>query len=92
MASPSRRSLLPIALLALLLVPAHAARAQEADAPRDTFGGVSDVTVIEVPVQVVHDGRPVRGLTADAFSVLDEGEPRAITSFEVVDLATLGAE
>lgn len=91
MATPSRRSLLPLALLALLLVPAHTARAQRADSPRDTFGGVSDVTVIEVPVQVAHDGRPVRGLTAEAFSIFDEGEPRAITSFEVVDLAAAAA-
>jgi hypothetical protein len=48
--SRSRRALLSLALFALLLVPAHAALGQEGEAPRDTFGGVSDVTVIEVPV------------------------------------------
>jgi VWFA-related protein len=89
--SRSRRVLLSLAFLALLLVPAPAARGQEGEAPRETFGGVSDVTVIEVPVQVAHDGRPVRGLTADDFRVLDEGEPRAITSFEVVDLGAPAA-
>lgn len=87
MSNPTPHPLLSLALLALLLVPAAAARAQEADAPRKTFDGVSDVTVIEVPVQVSHDGRPVRGLTAADFRVLDEGEPRTIASFEVVDLS-----
>lgn len=57
-----------------------------------TFGEVSEVTVVEVPVQVVHDGQPVQGLTADRFRILDEGTPRALASFEVIDRAAAPAE
>ena len=31
------------------------------------FEDVTDVVVVEVPVQVIRDGEPVRGLTADNF-------------------------
>lgn len=81
------RSLLSLLSLSFLLLLAPAVGAQDADAPRESFGGVSDVTVVEVPVQVTDDGRPVRGLTAEAFRIFDEGRPRTISSFEVADLA-----
>lgn len=59
--------------------------------PSDTVGaqtfteGIS-VMVVEIPVQVLRGGRPVRGLTAADFEVLDRGQPQEIVGFEVVDL------
>ena len=45
-----------------------------------------DVTLIEVPVVVsLASGEPVRGLTKENFTILDEGKPRPIATFEVVD-------
>lgn len=65
------------------LAPAHAQEHGE----EQTFSGTTDVTVIEIPVQVVHRGDPVRDLTAEDFRIFDEGERREITSFERIDLA-----
>ncbi len=42
---------------------------------------------VEVPVQVVRDGEPVRGLTAADFEVFEGPQEAAVTGFEVVDLA-----
>jgi len=54
-------------------------------------GGVvrekASVTIIEVPVNVIgRDGKPVVGLTADAFELYDEGKKQPISGLEVVDL------
>ena len=89
-----------LALLALLgNLAAPALHAQTADAaqalapaeapPRaqDRFDEEISITEIEVPVQVLRRGDPVRGLTADDFLVFDEGEPREIVAFRVVDLS-----
>src|SRR5881394_3990391 len=47
------------------------------------------VSVVEVPVTVVgRDGNPIRGLTAANFEVVDEGKPRAITSFDAIDFSS----
>ncbi|HVR44937.1 MAG TPA: VWA domain-containing protein [Thermoanaerobaculia bacterium] len=51
-----------------------------------------DVTLVEIPVTVVdRNGKPVRGLTAENFQVLDEGKRQPITHFEVVDVARVSA-
>jgi VWFA-related protein len=72
-----------ILLLALPFAAAAALTAQ-------TFEGTSQVTSIEVPVNVVtRDGQPVRGLTAGDFEVYDGGDRQKVTSFEVVDLKVL---
>lgn len=48
-----------------------------------------NVNLVEVPVTVVdRNGNPVRGLTADKFELIDQGQKRAITSFEVIDFAS----
>ena len=52
-----------------------------------TFTGATEVTVVEVPVQVVKDGEPVRGLTVNDFEVFDGRKKVPITGFEVLDLA-----
>jgi len=56
------------------------------------FGQVREtvnVNLVEVPVTVVdRNGNPVRGLTADKFELIDQGQKRPITSFEVIDFAS----
>ena len=75
-----------LAALALALPGIAPAAAQQ------RFGETTEVIAIEVPVQVVRDGEPVRGLTADDFEVFDGRKKQAVTSFEVIDLATAPAE
>ena len=78
-----------IAAISLLASSAPPAAAQ---GPSDTFAGETTVTVVEVPVQVVEDGKPVTGLGPQDFRIYDEGELREIQSVEEVDLrvATAG--
>ena len=58
-------------------LPAQSARHSE----------VTDVVVVEVPVQVINDGEPVRGLTADQFEVLDGRKQQDLIGFDVYDLS-----
>jgi VWFA-related protein len=51
-----------------------------------TFSGATDVVVVEVPVQVLKDGEPVRGLTADDFEVWSGKAKLPVTGFEMLDL------
>ena len=74
-------------LLALLVTLAPAAL----PAQEGRFGETTSVVVVEVPVQVTKDGRPVRGLSAGDFTVFDGKTKQRITGFEVIDLAALGA-
>jgi VWFA-related protein len=50
------------------------------------FAETTEVVAVEVPVQVVRDGEPVRGLTAADFEVYEGRKKLPITGFEVVDL------
>lgn len=51
-----------------------------------------NVNVIEVPVTVIDGGgNPVRGLTAANFEIVDNGQKRAITSFDTIDFASMEA-
>jgi VWFA-related protein len=52
-----------------------------------TFSGTAEVVEVEVPVQVVRDGQPVRGLTANDFELTEGRKKLAISGFQVVDLA-----
>jgi len=61
-------------------------------ATAQTFVESTQVVVVEVPVQVIRDGEPVRGLTAADFEVFDGRDKQALTGFEVVDLAELGGD
>jgi VWFA-related protein len=54
------------------------------------FAESTDVVAVEVPVQVVRDGEPVRGLTAADFEVFDGRKKVEITGFEVLDLYAPG--
>jgi VWFA-related protein len=77
-----RPSLLTAAWLgSTLWLPATAGAAE---VPR--FGDVTRVVTVEVPVQVLVGGEPVRGLSAADFVILDDGRERPLAGFEVVDL------
>ena len=69
----------------LVLAP-WAATAQQ------TFSETTEVVVVEVPVQVIKDGEPVRGLTAADFELYDGRKKVEITGFEVLDLAAVPAD
>ncbi len=72
---------LRVVALAATLVTAVAA-----PAPAQRYADQLAVTAIEVPVQVVRGGEPIRGLTRDDFIVLDRGVERELVDFEVLDV------
>jgi VWFA-related protein len=51
----------------------------------ETFEGAAAVVLVEVPVRVLLEGKPLTGLTAADFEVYDRGELQEITHFEVLD-------
>jgi VWFA-related protein len=57
----------------------------------ETFSGTTDVVVVEIPVQVLKDGEPVRGLTAGDFEVFEGRKKLPVTGFEVLDLNAVQA-
>jgi VWFA-related protein len=57
----------------------------------ETFSGTTDVVVVEIPVQVLKDGEPVRGLTAGDFEVFEGRKRLPVTGFEVLDLNAVQA-
>src|SRR5690348_11430171 len=54
--------------------------------PPTTYTDITEVTAVEIPVQVLVDGKPVRGLKAEDFVVYQEKSKQDITGFDVVDL------
>jgi hypothetical protein len=76
-----------IAVLAVLLLPQarEATQAQsppgQSNQPPPTFSSRADAVWLTVFV-TDQAGRPVRGLTADDFEVLEKGQPRDITTFQ----------
>lgn len=61
-------------------------------APQSQFEGVTEVVLVEVPVQVVRDGGPVRGLTRDDFEIYDGRKRQEIVGFDVIDLGQVEPE
>jgi VWFA-related protein len=51
-------------------------------------GGSTNVVAVEIPVEVIRDGQPVRGLSAADFEVVEGRKKLKVTGFDVVDLAT----
>ncbi|HXT22674.1 MAG TPA: hypothetical protein VN923_18150, partial [Thermoanaerobaculia bacterium] len=74
---------------ALVLVAVASAPAAPAAAP--SFAESASAVVVEVPVQVVRDGEPVRGLTAADFELSDGRKKVTLSGFDVVDLSTPAA-
>ena len=55
--------------------------------PSSSIRETANVTVVEIPVNVIgKDGKPVAGLTASDFELLDDGQKQAISRFDVIDL------
>ncbi len=70
------------------LAAATAAWAEAAAPPaQPSFAATTQVLSIEVPVQVVRDGEPVRGLQAGDFQIWEGRRRLPVTGFEVLDLA-----
>jgi VWFA-related protein len=61
------------------------AAAQQSPAPADTFRGRTDVVTLDVTV-LDGDRKPMRGLTANDFVILDGDEPRPVEAFSAVEL------
>lgn len=80
------KSLVACALAAACLValPTLAQRG------KTQFGETVEVLTVELPVQVLRDGEPVKGLTAENFEVYDGRKRQRLTGFEVVDLSESG--
>ena len=55
------------------------------------FSDTTDVTAVQIPVQVVADGKAVRGLAAADFVVYEGRRQRPVVGFDSVDLQTLPA-
>ena len=81
-----RLGLAAVCLGLAALWPAVAQQGQQA------FTESTEVLVVEIPVQVIKDGEPVRGLTANDFEVFDGRKKQEIVGFEVLDLAAPAAQ
>ncbi|HEV7515931.1 MAG TPA: VWA domain-containing protein, partial [Thermoanaerobaculia bacterium] len=71
-----------LVLPALLVPPPPRAAAERFS------GETTNVVAVEVPVEVLKDGQPVRGLTANDFEVSEGRKKLKITGFDVVDLSS----
>jgi VWFA-related protein len=90
------KTALPLtAILALVLMapPALGSSSLTAGAPEaPAYSETTEVTAIEIPVQVTKDGEPRRGLTAKDFEVFEGKTRLPITGFDVVDLKAPAAQ
>jgi len=77
--------LVALGVLAVLAAPTVVSAAKQ-----KSFDETIDVLTVEVPVQVLSDGEPVRGLTKDDFELYDGRKKEAITGFDAVDLTEYG--
>jgi len=85
-AATSPLCLLLLSTLSLIAssIPALAQQGRHAE--------TTDVVVVEVPVQVIVDGKPVRGLTAEHFEVFDGRKRQDLVGFDAYDLSTSGVD
>jgi VWFA-related protein len=70
-----------------IVIPVLAGLPFAAPASGQTFAGSTEVVEIEVPVQVVRDGQPVRGLKAEDFELYEGRRELTVSGFRVADLA-----
>lgn len=77
--------------LAAVLLSTSPILAQRGEKSRRQFAETVEVVTIEVPVQVISDGEPLRGLTAENFEVYDGRKRQTLTGFDVVDLQEEGS-
>ncbi|MFL6289324.1 MAG: VWA domain-containing protein, partial [Thermoanaerobaculia bacterium] len=75
----------------LLLVLAPGVFGVPVVAVAQTYSESTDVVAVEIPVQVLRDGEPVRGLTAADFEIWEGKRKLPVTGFEALDLNALPA-
>lgn len=80
-----RSCLLPVVLAGAGLASLHAWGVQAPPTPQTTFRAGVDLVQVDVAV-LDKDRRPVRGLAAADFTLLEDGQPRPIVAFTAVDL------
>lgn len=68
-------------------VVSHASVCPIEAAPQQVFDDTVEVIQVEVPVTVIRNGAPVRGLERDDFRITAAGKKREIVGFSVIDLA-----
>jgi VWFA-related protein len=73
-------------IVCTLLLLAAASRSPAPAAARHDYAEATTVVAIEVPVQVLVDGKPVRGLGRENFEIVDGRKVQTITGFEEIDL------
>jgi VWFA-related protein len=76
-----------LALAAVAAAATVPASGQDRPEDRTAFAEETHVVAVEVPVQVLLDGEPVRYLAAESFRIYEGGELRPLTGFDVVDLS-----
>ena len=88
MKNRSQRTLLAFGVAVALVAALSSLSAGAQDKRRQSkrFTDTTSVVVVEIPVQVLDKGRPVRGLTADNFEVIDGRRSRPLIGFDVIDL------
>ena len=85
------RLLLSAALCASAALPAAGQATQPNDLER--FEDRTSVLEVQVPINVTtRRGEPIRGLTAEDLTIVDEGVEREVSRFEVVDLRAIEPE
>lgn len=83
----SYRGLVCAIAAGLLALPVHAQDTAQEQAPQPPVFR-SDVDLIEMDVSVLdRERRPIRGLTVDDFTVLEDGKPQRVVAVSHVDLA-----
>lgn len=87
---PHIRPAAALCVVALLLIAA-AAEAQRGRnrQNRAQFSDSTTVTVVEVPVQVIGGGDPIKNLTRADFELFDGRKKVPITGFDIVDLSVV---
>ena len=76
-----------LALLATILLSSFGGAAQSQE---ETFEESTSVLVVEVPVRVIRNGRPVEGLTAADFQLFERGKPVESFGLDVLDFSPEG--
>src|SRR5580658_3181214 len=75
----------PVVVAPPALGPAQQAAAHQSSA---VLRSSSDLVRIDVEV-TDKSGKPIKGLTANQFTITDEGKPQAITSFSYADIEAI---
>jgi VWFA-related protein len=70
--------------------PSQQTPAQRAAAHQSSAVLRSSSDLVRIDVEVTDkSGKPIKGLTADQFTITDEGKPQAITSFSFADIEAI---